>query len=101
MRSLGRYFTFNVGTMSYHVLVTRGPYRYLMHPGYLGQILSVTGLIYYLGLRDGVAWSVLGIYVIHQLARRIQQEEQALHERFGNDWVRYKNQRWRLIPGLF
>ena len=75
-------------------LVTSGPYRYLRHPMYTGELISVLGAL-------ATNWSFWNAGVVALLLLvligRIHQEEKIL---FG-----YKNYRmrtpWRFLPGVW
>jgi protein-S-isoprenylcysteine O-methyltransferase Ste14 len=72
MRTLGRFFTFEVAIRQKHRLLGHGPYRFLRHPSYTGAVMGLGGLLWLLGgpvlvLRDWRPWAVavpLGVAVI-------------------------------------
>ena len=64
-------------------LVRSGPYRWLAHPQYAGNLLSVIGLLTALGLRW--AWLSLPPFAAAQ-AWRVRREERFLATRFGPEW---------------
>lgn len=59
-------------------LTTRGPYRWLRHPMYLGNIALVTGL----GGLGGGFWNALALMTLAELVMR----EWAWRERPGRIW---------------
>jgi protein-S-isoprenylcysteine O-methyltransferase Ste14 len=78
-------------------IVTRGPYRWLRHPGYAAQVLMLSACAWMLGGGLGVAlWGML----LATIAIRIFAEERVL----GRD-VAYREYRrrvrWRLVPGVW
>ncbi len=82
----------------YHSVITKGPYRWVRHPGYLGQIL------YYLGtpLLLSSWWAFfLGIIMVFAFIYRTNKEDQAL----GKELEGYDNYieqtRYRLFPGIY
>ena len=61
------------------VWVTDGPYRWQRHPMYLGNLVSVVGLLVLVGARW--SWAALPWFVGAQVWR-VRREEAALRERF-------------------
>jgi protein-S-isoprenylcysteine O-methyltransferase Ste14 len=96
--TLGRFFTYPVVIMKDHKLINKGPYRFVRHPGYLGGILTFSGL--------GIAlqsWAAAGAAVIVMLiayAYRIYFEEKALKRHFGKQYENYAKKTALLIPYL-
>lgn len=99
MRTLGSLFTCVVEIQAHHRLVETGLYRWVRHPGYLGQCLVFIGI----GLGLANALSVLGLLVPISVAfvNRIGVEERALQQRFGEAYEAYRRRSWRLIPWLY
>lgn len=95
-RTLGRYFTFSVMTISDQTVITAGPYRLLRHPGYAGLLLAMVGG----GLAFG-NWLSLACLVVVPLVGvvyRIRIEEAALLGTVGDDYRAYASGRKRIIP---
>ncbi|MBX5467270.1 MAG: isoprenylcysteine carboxylmethyltransferase family protein [Firmicutes bacterium] len=99
IQTLGPWFSPRVTLEADQVLVTRGPYRVLRHPAYAGAWLAVTGA----GIATGytAAAVVLASVPLFGWLYRIQVEEQALAERFGEAWQQYARRTWRLFPGVY
>jgi methyltransferase len=74
--TLGRFWTFRVIVVPDATLVSRGPYRFLRHPNYVGVIGELVGV----GLLTGavVAGPVATILFAMLIRRRIAVEERAL-----------------------
>ena len=90
--ALGRMYNvssgFGVQLHAGHSLVTRGPYRIVRHPMYLGILLaSLGGLLLY---RTWTAVFVLTNFL--GLLLRARREEQALASEFGESWRAYCQQ---------
>jgi protein-S-isoprenylcysteine O-methyltransferase Ste14 len=82
-------------------LVIRGPYRFLRHPVYLGEIGALAGLtLAELTLSMSAAWSVaiLGAFLVAQ-SIRMRMEEDALTAAFP-EYRLYAAQTGRLLPRL-
>jgi methyltransferase len=74
--TLGRFWTFRVIVVPGATLVSRGPYRFLRHPNYVGVIGELVGV----GLLTGavVAGPVATILFAMLIRRRVAVEERAL-----------------------
>lgn len=95
MRSLGQDYTRSLRTRDEQVVVERGPYRLVRHPGYTGSILV------WAGSRLAVNWLVATLTTLVLLAvyvYRISAEEQMLVDHFGDAYSAYKTRTWRLVP---
>jgi len=99
VRTLGGFFTPVVSLQSSHHLVTGGPYAHLRHPGYTGLLLEVTGAV--LATANVLAAAVAFCLVMATLHYRIQVEEKALLDRFGEAYRTYQSRTRRLIPLLY
>ena len=122
MRTLGKYFTFQLSVSQGHQLITNGPYAFVRHPSYTGAQIAIAGfLLCHLG--NGSLWSqwnalpgtaglvakVWGaVYVAHYAYQvigevvRTYQEDEVLKEEFGGQWVAWSQRtRWRLFPYVF
>jgi protein-S-isoprenylcysteine O-methyltransferase Ste14 len=77
-------------------LVTRGPYRLVRHPVYLGEIAALVGL----AVSSSQVWTVV-IVVPFAIAQwvRMGLEERALSEAFP-EYRQYASRTGRLLPGL-
>jgi protein-S-isoprenylcysteine O-methyltransferase Ste14 len=97
--TLGRFFRREVTIVTGHTVVETGPYRFVRHPAYLGDLLIAFGF--------GLAWgSWLGAAVALAIAfvghlPRIRVEEAALREALGQPYERYANSHARLLPGVW
>ncbi|HEX3391588.1 MAG TPA: isoprenylcysteine carboxylmethyltransferase family protein [Solirubrobacteraceae bacterium] len=76
-------------------LVTRGPYRLVRHPVYLGEIVALAGLTLAAPALSHLA--ILAVFVLAQLTR-MRFEEAALTEAFP-EYAAYAARTPRLVPG--
>lgn len=117
-RTLGRFFTFKLSIQQEHHLVTEGPYAIVRHPSYTGMILTVLGAscsqmtgswVTQSGLLDlWVGKAILGYWllvagaVVVSLCLRIPREDEMLHQKFGEEWVRWKTAvPYSLVPNVY
>jgi protein-S-isoprenylcysteine O-methyltransferase Ste14 len=95
---LGKHFTVEVGIQEAQALVTNGPYRYLMHPRYLGIELFSVGIALVFRSWIGIALAAATLGVI---LWRIHDEETLMHDEFGKRWEEFTKKRWRLVPLVY
>ena len=95
---LGNRFSGLVAIQPRHTLVTKGIYRVIRHPSYLGLLINSLG--WGLAFRSGVG-VILTLFFILPLLARINAEEELLHSHFGADYIAYRSRTWRLIPGIY
>jgi protein-S-isoprenylcysteine O-methyltransferase Ste14 len=78
-------------------LVTRGPYAFVRHPLYLGEIVALAGV----ALQYLSAWALLllGLVWAFQL-QRMRYEEMVLSQIFP-EYGDYKARTARLVPGVY
>ena len=96
---LGRFFTVDVAIASDHHLVDSGPYHFVRHPSYAGNLLVVAGFA--LSFQNWV--SLLAVFgpCAAVILWRIRIEESALLEALGEPYRRYMLRTKRLIPFIF
>ncbi len=97
--SLGRFFTVNVAIATDHQLIDTGPYRLVRHPSYTGALMAFLGLGLCLGNWASLAVIVIPIFVV--FLRRMQVEEAALLQTFGDQYGDYMRRTKRLIPAIY
>ena len=99
IKTLGHFFTFEVGTRKNHKLIINGPYRFIRHPGYLGYICLSLGMYLFLSTLLGLFLNLFVCFIIYR--KRIPLEEKMLADFFGEDFKSYKNKTKMLIPFIF
>ena len=97
--SLGRFFQRDVVIQEGHIVWRGGPYRWIRHPAYAGNLLSYFGL----GLAIG-SW--VGALVLLAIAfaghvPRIRVEEGELTRALGDSYRDYAAVTARLVPGVW
>lgn len=97
--TLGKYFTVDVAIRSDHKIVSRGLYRYLRHPSYLGVLVSFLGNA--LAFNSWAAVLIGFVPVLTVFLYRIKIEEALLVSNFGEEYLSYKKETWRLIPFIY
>ena len=99
IRTLGRFFTYQVTTTADHQVVSDGPYRWLCHPSYSGLLISCLGA----GIGSANVASLLAVLAVpsYGLVRRIRTEEAVLLDTLGEPYWRLLATRKRLVPWLW
>lgn len=98
MKALGRLYTSYLGIQPDHRLITSGPYRFVRHPGYLGEILTMFGIGLSLSSLVGLALAITSIPLV---LYRIPPEEEMLTAEFGDEYREYMKRTRRLIPSVY
>lgn len=98
MKTLGNRYTMVVSIREGHEIVNKGVYKYVRHPGYLGQYLFLLGFVLFLPSTWGLCfyffWCFAQVY-------RIQIEENILEQYLGIPYKIYKQKSKRLIPFIY
>jgi len=82
-----------------HELVTRGIYRFVRNPMYLGLFVAlIVGLPLYASSLRAFLVSLLLVPIV---LNRIRLEEELLTEHFGEEYLEYKRRTRRIVPGVF
>jgi len=81
-----------------HVVCDTGPYRFVRHPGYAGNILPLFGIV----LALGSIWTLIpaAVAAIITLVRTVL-EDQTLQEELPGYRDYAQHVRYRLIPGVY
>ncbi len=95
--TLGRYWSAGLQLRGEHVLVTKGPYRWVRHPMYSAIFAFFVG-----GCLVSANWLLLALAVAGATAlyARISKEEAMMLERFGEEYRAYMRRTGRLLPRL-
>jgi len=81
-----------------HVVISRGPYRVVRHPMYVGMILMYAAMNLILG--SWWAFTVVGA-IVALMVWRIAKEERTLCAELPGYSDYAQQTRWRLVPGLW
>jgi protein-S-isoprenylcysteine O-methyltransferase Ste14 len=96
---LGKMFTVNVAINKDHSLNTRGLYKIVRHPSYLGLLMILAGIGFSMNSMLNLLIIVIPCFLA--LSFRISVEEAALTDYFGEQYRNYKSRVARLIPWVY
>ncbi len=96
---LGQYVSPYVLALPEHKIIQAGPYRYIRHPGYLGQIVAHVGLG--LALQSWVAVVIMLAMMAGFAVYRIRNEEAFLGSELGDSYLSYMRTTKRFVPFVF
>ena len=96
---LDREFTVDVAISHGHVLKTSGIYKWIRHPAYLGLLLIVSGLAMVMNTLPSVLIVIIPIFIA--IIYRIEVEEKALLNEFGEQYKEYSKKTCKIIPGVY
>ncbi|MDN4029540.1 isoprenylcysteine carboxylmethyltransferase family protein [Chryseobacterium gambrini] len=99
IRSLGKYFTVDVTIKQDHTIKKKGFYRYLRHPSYAFSLLTSLGLGLYLNNWISLVLAFLIPFIA--FSYRMNIEEKALIEQFGEEYLDYRRKTKKLIPFVY
>ncbi|NML68907.1 isoprenylcysteine carboxylmethyltransferase family protein [Chryseobacterium sp. RP-3-3] len=99
IRSLGKYFTVDVTIKEDHQIKKEGFYKYLRHPSYAFSLLTSLGLGLY--LNNWVSLILAFLPPFFAFIYRIKIEEEALVEKFGEEYLEYRKKTKKLIPFIY
>ena len=97
VRTLGKFYSHSVRTMSRHQIIVSGPYSITRHPAYAGMIIANLGLCVYF-----FNWVTLCVYLLilaPAILLRIVIEEKMLFKIDG--YPEFARNRKRLFPGIW
>lgn len=92
-------FTYTVTKIENHRLIDKGLYKFIRHPGYLGQLIIFTGIA--TTLSNWLSLIFMIVPVLTGYLYRISVEERFMSEQMGQAYTDYQKRTKRLIPGVY
>ena len=96
-RALGRFYSGHLSVLEGQPLVQSGPYRFIRHPAYAGDLLIMLGLA--VGYSSLAGFAAILFVLLPSVVYRIRVEDKLLSEHFGATFIEYANRVARLMPG--
>jgi Isoprenylcysteine carboxyl methyltransferase (ICMT) family len=98
-RALGHFWSVSLDVREQHALVTDGIYRYVRHPMYAAFWLwAIAQALLLPNWVAGFA-AMIGFGVL--FFGRLPHEEQLMLKSFGDDYRKYMDRTYRLVPGIY
>lgn len=97
---MGYLYTFDIGIRPDHMIVKSGPYKYLAHPGYFGQLTTLIGAIFFFNISIILALLIC-VKLCIDYKKRITEEERFLTEKFGVEYKNYLSSVYHIIPYIW
>ena len=82
-----------------HELIETGLYKYIRHPGYLGQLVIFLGISTSLSNWLSVLFMIFSVLIGY--AYRITIEERFMKKQMGQKYIDYQKRTKRLIPLIY
>ena len=99
IRTLKQYFTYSVAKAENHELIEKGFYKFIRHPGYLGQLLIFTGIS--ISLSNWLSVILMLLSTLIGYVNRIRIEENFMVEQMGVKYSDYQMRTKKLIPKIY
>jgi protein-S-isoprenylcysteine O-methyltransferase Ste14 len=97
--TLKQYFTYSVTKVESHKIIDTGLYKYIRHPGYLGQLIIFLGIS--ASISNWLSMLLMMIPVTLGYLYRIRVEERFMTDQLGEDYKKYQDRTKRIIPMLY
>jgi len=97
--TLRQYFTYSVTKVENHKIIETGLYKFIRHPGYLGQLIIFVGIS--ISIYNWLSNELMIIPVTVGYLYRIKIEEKFMTDQFGEDYQKYQERTKKIIPMLY
>ena len=97
--TLRKYFTYSVAKIENHKIIETGLYKFIRHPGYLGQLIIFFGIS--TAISNWLSILLMMIPVTIGFLYRIRVEERFMLDQLGDDYLNYQKRTMRLIPMIY
>ena len=97
---LGENFSYQIKVPTDGHLISDGPYKYIVHPGYLGFFFHVTGLFMVCRINQRLIVALI-VAVIAGVYLRIHEENAMLKQHLGEVWEAHISDKYLLFPFIF
>ena len=99
IHTLNQYFTYSVAKVENHKIIETGLYKFIRHPGYLGQLMIFLGIS--TSISNWLSILVMLIPVTLGYLYRIKVEERFMVEQLGEAYLNYQERTKRMLPMIY
>lgn len=97
--TLKQYFTYSVAKVENYKIIETGLYKFIRHPGYLGQLVIFLGIS--ISISNWLSVLFMMIPITLGYLYRIKVEERFMFEQLGEDYLKYQERTKRMIPKIY
>jgi len=97
--TLKQFFTYSVAKVENQKIIETGLYKFIRHPGYLGQLMIFIGIS--TSISNWLSVLAMMIPVTVGYLYRIRVEERFMREAMGEDYLYYQARTKRIIPMIY
>jgi protein-S-isoprenylcysteine O-methyltransferase Ste14 len=97
--TLKQFFTYSVAKVENQRIIETGLYKFIRHPGYLGQLMIFFGIS--TSLSNWLSVLLMMALVAVGYVYRIQVEERFMIKELGEDYLNYQARTKRIIPLIY
>jgi protein-S-isoprenylcysteine O-methyltransferase Ste14 len=97
--TLKQFFTYSVAKVENHEIIETGLYKFIRHPGYLGQLIIFIGIS--TSISNWLSILVMMIPITLGYLYRTKVEERFMIEQMGENYLNYQERTKRIIPMIY
>ncbi len=97
--TLKQYFTYSVTKVENHKIISTGLYKFIRHPGYLGQLIIFMGIS--ISISNWLSILLMMVPVTLGYLYRIKVEEKFMADELGEYYKNYQGRTKKVIPMLY
>lgn len=97
--TLKQYFTYSVAQVENQKIIDTGLYKFIRHPGYLGQLVIFLGIS--TSISNWLSILLMMVSVMIGYFYRIKVEDKLMTDQFGEDYHHYQDRTKKIIPLLY
>jgi protein-S-isoprenylcysteine O-methyltransferase Ste14 len=99
IRTLKQYFTYSVAKVENQKIIATGLYKFIRHPGYLGQLMIFLGISISVSNWFSILLMMIPVSIGYLYRMRI--EEKFMSEQLGEEYLIYQEHTKKIIPLLY